>query len=232
MKTPQEWLDEFNLRTNNLASNKAPGYEPYEISVMLTRAEEAVVLGLCTGSISADSFESTEALTSYLDSLVRQETIEVEVTGTGVKKISSDKSHVYQLPANLLLRTLEFCSIQGDCGETQAEVIPVTQDEILRLMRNPFRKQNGRRVLRLSYSATKEETELSETRYSELISDYDILSYTVRYVEKPKPIIVPGFPQGYSINGENEPMTCLLPEQIHPLILERAVQLAKAVWNN
>lgn len=231
MKTPQEWLDEFNLYYNNITSNKAPGLEPFEISTFLTRAQEAVVIGLYTGNIGDDSFESSEVLTSYLDSLVRQTTILIEVTGTVVKKIS-DKSHVYKLPSDLLFRTFESCNITGDCGGVDAEVIPVTQDELLRVLRNPFRKQNGRRVLRLSYSTTKEEDSLSESRYSELISDYTINSYTVRYLERPKPIIVEQLSEGYTINGKSKPMTCLLPEQIHPLIIERAVQMAKSVWNN
>lgn len=231
MRTPQEWLDEFNLYANNIASNKAPGYEPFEVSSILTRAEEAVVIGLYTGTISADSFESTEELTSYLDSLVKQQTISAEVTGTGVKK-ATGKSHVFQLPPDLLFRTLETCVISGDCGTVEAEVIPVTQDKLLRTMRNPFRKQNGRRVLRLSYS-TIQGTGFNETRYSELISDYPITSYTVRYLERPLPIIVANLPAGYTINGEySQAMACLLPEQVHPLIIERAVQIAKAVWNN
>ena len=231
MRTPQEWLHEFNLKVNNISSNKAPGYEPYEISVFLSDAQEAVVLGLYSGTLGADAFESTEALTSFLDSRGRQDTITVEEAGTGVKKFT-DKSHVFALPDKLLFRTLESCNIEGPCGNAEAEVIPVTQDELLRVIRNPFRKQNGHRVLRLSYSNTNEENELSETKYSELISDYDINSYTVRYIERPQPIIVADLPTGYKVRGESEAMTCLLPEQIHPIILERAVQIAKSVWNN
>lgn len=247
MRTPQEWLDEFNLYTNNLASNKAPGYEPYEISVLLTRAEESVVIGLYTGSISMDSFEATEALTSYLDSLVKQVTISDEVNGP-IK--FCDDSHIYKLPKDLLFRTLESCTVNGTCGESQADVIPVTQDELLRTLRNPFRGPTSRRVLRLSYSTIHEgeygnnnipdsgsssgghADSWDESRYSELISKYPIKSYTVRYLERPKPIIVEDLPAGYVINDEVEAMTCLLPEAIHPLILERAAQLAKAVWNN
>lgn len=62
--------------------------------------------------------------------------------------------------------------------------------------------------------------------------DKDSLSYTVRYLRKPRPIILPeeGFEEGLSIQGISTYSTCELDESLHQEILQRAVELAKAAY--
>ncbi len=229
MKNEQEWSLEFDLLYQNITSNQAPGLTEYEKSVFLTRAEEAVVVMLYNGSMKR-SFEETEEFTSYLNTLVCQEDCH-EAHG-GVPKVFSN-SKVFELPEDLLFRTLEMCRISVDgCGEMDANVVPVTQDEVWRTSRDPFKKQNRSRVLRLSYgSSDKFGGELYESKYSELISDNEIVKYTVRYIKKPEPIILVDLAEeGHSVNGETAPKTCKLPEHLHQTILMEAVKAAKAVW--
>lgn len=55
-----------------------------------------------------------------------------------------------------------------------------------------------------------------------------IKSYMMRYVRKPKPIILEALnPQNLSIEGISDVTECELPEECHEEILERAVTLAK-----
>ena len=58
-----------------------------------------------------------------------------------------------------------------------------------------------------------------------------IQSYMMRYVSKPKPIILEDLATtDLSIDGYTEVMECELPEECHEEILERAVTLAKLAY--
>lgn len=239
MKTSVEWLQAFNLLYNNIASDKAPGLEPYEISYFLTTAQDNVVISLYSGSYGK-SFEASEEVTDYLSTLVRQQECKKILPSDDITVIS-DKSVLFANPNDLLFRTLEFCTIKSDCGEdVQIPVVPVTQDEYFRTVRNPFKKQNKRRALRLAFSKCDlsqrkmdddSKTSQSDIRwYSEIVSDFPILTYTVRYISRPTPIIVDNLPDSLEINGCSKASTCTLPEALHNTILAKAVELAKATW--
>lgn len=245
MKTTQEWLLAFNQYFNNITSNKAPGFDPYEISVFLTDAQDAIVLGICNGALG-NSFEATEDVTNYLSSLVKQVTITEEAQDPMYDasssadvipyyRIAGDKSHVYPLPSDLLFRTSEFCQLDySACGDPIVAVIPVTQDEYWRTSRNPFKKQSSKRVLRLVYSKNGvQSNEYHGEKFSELISDYDIKNYIVRYIKYPEPIILAEdlASRGLTIRGETGAKPCLLDEALHSAILTKAVQIAQSVWS-
>jgi len=230
MKNVNEWSLEFDQMYQNITSNQAPGFTEYEKSVRLTRAEWDVQIMLYKGKLG-QSFEETEELTHYLNSVVKQHESSTPVSDA---RHVVPSSSVFKLPDDMLFRTLEICRIERDgCGVTDAVVVPVTQDEYWRTSRNPFKKQNENRVLRLSYGDSFEESGegFENAQYSELISDYPIQSYIVRYVSRPEPIILVDLEDGYSIDGETEAKTCKLPEALHQLILTEAVRAAKAIWN-
>lgn len=239
MKTVTEWSLEFDLMYNNISSDKAPGLTLYEKSVFLTRAQEAIVVALYKGSLG-DAFESTEEVAVYLSPLVKQQvfTGETDWKEEGLFVIDPDKSHLYNIDDDtVLFRTLEYCMLSNvpNCsGSVRAEVVPITQDEYHRTTRNPFKKQNGRRVLRMVYSTTGTDSssKMGCSPYTELISDYTIDSYTLRYLQRPEPIILGGCSQnGPTINGKYTPQTCLLDEALHETILAESVRMAKATWN-
>lgn len=58
-----------------------------------------------------------------------------------------------------------------------------------------------------------------------------IVSYVVRYVARPKPIVLDDFSnEGVSVNGVQTPQSCELDPILHEEILQRAVELAKAAY--
>lgn len=64
-------------------------------------------------------------------------------------------------------------------------------------------------------------------------SDLSGIDYTLRYVKKPKPIILEdltNYGDNLSIEGETEETECELPVETHQELLERAVTLAKIAW--
>ena len=218
----QEFSLEFDLFYNNIMSNSAPGFNEYEKSLFLTQAQESVVRDIYSGQTGDLHFEGTEEASSYLNALVRQTTMDCFVEGEGV----SENSLFFPMPADLWFITYESAVIKdeclGCCYHRKVSVRPVTQDTYFSVSRNPFKRDNDRRVLRL----------LSENKI-ELISRYPIKSYTLRYLAKPQPIILTDLTEyGTAIEGITEPTECQLHSALHRAILSRAVQLAKAVWKD
>ena len=218
--TSQEFSNEFDILYNNIASNQAPGLDEYEKSVFLTDAQDELVLEMITGkNLVGDSFEKTEEIRQYLTDIIKTAKLS-ESEDSNILKISS-KSSIYDVPEDLWFTTYEsviFDSTKMDCKPTSdIAVIPVTQDEFSRINKNPFRKASKDRVLRMNIAGK-----------IELISEYDIESYTIRYISKLDPIILDDLPQGLSIKGETKETNCKLNPALHEAILGRAVQLAKA----
>ena len=105
----------------------------------------------------------------------------------------------------------------GCKNNTVVEVVPVRQDEYNRIKKNPFRGPSDRRVIRIDTGAST----------VELISKYNIERYFIKYLSKPKPIILENITSdSLSIDNETEKMGCSLNTALHRPILERAVALA------
>ena len=220
--TNQEFSNEFDVLYNNIMSNSAPSLNKYEKSIFLTQAQEALVLDIYRGKFDENSFESTEEVSDYINTLVRQSKITDTVEGNGI----STNSVFYQLPDDIWFITYESVILRDnnlDCKNGQEVIVkPITQDEYYSISKNPFRGANDRRVLRL----------LSDNKV-ELISKYGIESYLIRYLSKPEPIILDNLSTyGVTINGKSEITECKLNPAVHRILLNRAVQLAKSIWTS
>lgn len=224
--TTEEFSLEFDLLYNNISSNQAPGLTEYEKSLFLTQAQEALVLDIYSGKLGSP-FESTEEVTDYLSPIVRQVTETQTVSGEGL----DPRSVFFKIPEDVWFKTGETVIIRDTslkCGENTertADVYPITQDTYYRTVNSPFRGPNERRVLRLDNSSTT----------VELISKYKIVSYTLRYLAHPDPIILVDLSKNFGdikINGQQEQQTCKLHPAIHRAILSRAVNIAKSVWSS
>ena len=220
--TTQEFSNEFDILYNNIMSNSAPGLNEYEKSIFLTQAQEALVLDIYRGKFDENSFESTEEVSDYINTLVRQSKITDTVEGNGI----STNSVFYQLPNDIWFITYESVILRDnnlDCKNGQEVIVkPITQDEYHSISKNPFRGANDRRVLRL----------LSDNK-AELISKYRIESYLIRYLSKPEPIILDNLSTyRVTINGKSEITECKLNPAVHRILLNRAVQLAKSIWTS
>ena len=214
----QEFSDEFDTLLSSYDNISSINLDEYEKSVFLTNAQEEIVIDLYNSKNPfGDSFEKTEEIRRYLSNLVKTYTTSTKETGyTGL----SNKSVFFKLPDDLWFITYESVNLKGDelgCMDgSNISVVPVTQDEYYRIKRNPFRSPNERRAIRLDLNKG----------IVEIISKYNIDSYLVRYLAKPKPIILIELPDGLSINGVSDKTECELNPVIHRAILERAVKLA------
>lgn len=205
---------QLNFGESNPLSNLT--LNEYEKSLFLTSAQEQIVKGLYDGSLFIKSFEETEELRRYLDSLVKTARLTTEDTyGSGITL--SNNSYIYILPEDLLFITYEQAIVGYHTEQRTVEVIPEKQDEWHRIRKNPFRCPNNRKVIRLDYGNNMVEL---------IAAEGEITEYKLRYICKPTPIILTTLPDGLSINGEHTITECKLNTALHRIILERAVQLA------
>ena len=192
----------------------------YEKSFFLTKAQEEIVKTIYNGLSISDSFEKTEAARRQLDALVKQ-----KVYNDIVKKdieLSNNLNHYsFDLPEDCWYIIFEQATtIKSDnkCNnEKILEVYPVTHDDYHKIVKNPFRGPNTRRALRLDLGKLQ----------VEIVSNYELSKYLVRYLSKPSPIVLCDLTaEGISIEGTTTPTECKLSEVLHQDILDRAVQLA------
>lgn len=226
--TNKEFLNEFDLLYNNILSNAAPGLNEYEISLFLTQGQELLVKEFYTGkNVFRESFERNEEVTRSLSSLVRTEVLTDQYNPEYIKDEkypATASSYFYQIPHDVWYIVREAVKLSDDvlCHYGQyVDVVPVTHDKYSRIMKNPFRKENSSRVLRLSL----------DDDIVELISEYDIESYLIRYIKQPDPIILTDLTSlGETINGISEETECKLHPLVHRNILDKAVNIAIAAY--
>lgn len=228
--TVQEFSEQFDILYNNIMSNKAPGLSEYEKSVFLTNAQEEIVRGLYTGSISGNSFEETEELKRYLNALITTHLFTVGVSPDIEEVDSTDlrtyDNHVYEVtqPSNILYRIYEEAGLALCNNEIVAEVKSVAYEDLYKFIRNPFQKPSTKRVLRIDKGLQNNDT------IFHLYSQYPITQYNLTFLRKPKPIILVNLDTD-TIDGENTVQTSELDSSIHKMILDLAVKQAKLIWN-
>lgn len=219
--TTKEFSNEFDILLNSYST--APSFgrlditlDEYEKSVFLTQAQEYLVTEIYNGkNVFGDTFEKTEELRRYLSPLIKTHSTSESIEQSGITK----NSVFYKLPEDLWFITYESATLNDsslNCmNGNEAMVVPVTQDDFFRIQKNPFRGPSKGRVLRLDIKGN----------IVELVSDYNISQYLVRYISKPKPIVLANL-DGLCINGIGEETECELNPVIHRAILDRAVKLA------
>lgn len=232
--TEQEFSDQFDILVDSYKRFKSLDdrqildsieFNEYEKSIFLTKSQETLIKECYSGTVTGISFEQTEKLREELDALIVQEnmTKQSNTTNSTLNPYKKDKYkhslYKHKDDSNCWYIIYEQVIFEGDDScikDTVADVLPVTHDEYSRIVKNPFRGPNSRRVLRLNPAQDK----------IELVSLYDISNYIVRYIKKPEPIVLEKLPNGLTIDGIGTSQTCKLSESLHQLILDGAVRLA------
>mgnify|MGYP003552711124 CR=1 FL=1 len=227
--TVREFSEQFDILYNNIMSNKAPGLSEYEKSVLLTQAQEEIVRGLYTGNISKDSFEETEELKRYLNTLITTRLFTVGVSPDIAEVSSTDlrtyNHHIYEVtqPSNILYRIYEEAGLALCNNGIIAEVKSVAYEDLYNFVRNPFQRPSTKRVLRVDKGLRNNNT------IFHLYSQYPLTEYSLTFLRKPKPIILEDLDTD-TIDGESTAQTSELDSSIHKMILDLAVQQAKSIW--
>lgn len=137
-----------------------------------------------------------------------------------------DNSLSVKLPSNLMMAINEMVKVtRGTTENVILQIIPLKFDEYTRLMSKPFKRPLKYQAWRLINSSIKNKADL-------IVGPSDtITSYTLRYIRRPKPIIVSDL-DDLTIDGITEKQECELDPILHDEILQRAVELAKAAWTS
>ena len=190
---------------NNLA------FDEYEKSIFLTKAQEQIVLELY------QELEQSEEVRKYLSNLIKTDNY-VPVGEQDETLINNNfKSYKVEINNDILFMIYEQCTLsdENNCINNKiVSVVPTIHDDLDKVLKNPFKSPNSRKVIRLDFD-----------NKIELISKYNISNYKIRYLKKPNPIILVKL-EDLNIdkkqevsNGETNPI-------LHERIVQRAVQLA------
>ena len=190
---------------NNLA------FDEYEKSIFLTKAQEQIVLELY------QELEQSEEVRKYLSNLIKTDNY-VPVGDQDETLINNNfKSYKVEISNDILFMIYEQCTLsdENNCINNKiVSVVPTIHDDLDKVLKNPFKSPNNRKVIRLDFD-----------NKIELISKYSISNYKIRYLKKPNPIILVKL-EDLNIdkkqevsNGETNPI-------LHERIVQRAVQLA------
>ena len=196
-----------------LGEQNTLAFDEYEKSIFLTKAQEQIVLELY------QELEQSEEVRKYLSNLIKTNNY-VPVGEQDETLINNNfKSYKVEISNDILFMIYEQCTLsdENNCINNKiVSVVPTIHDDLDKVLKNPFKSPNSRKVIRLDFD-----------NKIELISKYSISNYKVRYLKKPNPIILITLDDNLSINngdtkvsnGETNPI-------LHERIVQRAVQLA------
>lgn len=227
--TVGELKNEFNLLYDNIASKGAPGLDDYEISVLLTYAQEELVKSKDNYKSNRlqEGFDQTEKRRVELKELLKDHKVSEPLNNGDLFKINNN-SNFYRIPDDVFLIKYESALInRDDCENIQVEVKPITLDEYNKQKDNPFKRPSDRVIWRLDFNSRD-----LQSNTVELISKYPITTYNMRYIKQPSPIILTDLNEGefldsgLSILGETDERTSELHPNFHSEIVRRAVELA------
>lgn len=228
--TTQEFSNEFDVLYNNIMSNQAPGLDEYEKSVFLTKAQLEILKNYFNpkGNKYGQGFDENAKRQIDFSTLITVAKPSQYTPEGGYVKFD-DRSQLYKMPQDILLMLNETGINTVDGVKRLISIIPMNYEEYARLMSKPWKQPLKNQGWRL-FQSTGGVDFISEVviKYNSSLADYKI-----RYVKRPKPIILANLADEYSnvsIEGINTITECELDPIIHPEILQRAVELAKSAY--
>lgn len=232
--TTTQFSDEFDVLLNTQSVIKPYGFtsgieiDEYEKSVFLSHAQEELIRKTYRGqNFLRESFEETELMRRYLDKLVKQVTV-TQTANLPASEKASGYSVFFLLPEDVMVITMERVKLESDTvcyNNVKIDVLPMRQDEFTMQKSNPFRmptmKGRTNTAWRLDYGNNSD-------RIVEIVSpkEAQATEYIVRYIRKPRPIVLTDLSQGLEIDGYTTEQESELDSIFHRQILELAVQKA------
>lgn len=223
--TNQEFSLGFDLLFNNIMSNQAPGLNSYEKSLFLTKSQDEILKNYFNpkGNKYGEGMDMSKKREIDFSMLIEVASPNSTTSGTGF----SSNSFRFVLPDNIFFILNEECTVKKGETERTLIVVPISYSEYVRLMNKAYKAPYKWQCWRL-YSQSG-----NSTPQVELIPGYgyDSCVYKVKYIRYPKPIILENLSDGLEIGGLSTETSCELSEEIHQEILQRAVEIARAVWS-
>lgn len=229
----KEFSDRFDILYNNITSNQAPGLTEHEKSVFLTKAQDEVLKNYFNpkGNKYQEGFDGNQKRQIDFSAIMKTDTQTAPTNGSFPASLFDGRNNSVSIAIqnDVWMIVNERIEVSRD-GETERlTVVPISFDEYDRLMSKPYKRPLKYQAWRLLNNDGGNKSDLIAGP-----SD-NIRKYVMRYIRRPKPIIV-GNLDGLSINGyefgtgTNKTQGCELDPILHEEILQRAVELAKVAW--
>lgn len=220
--TNLEFLNEFEILYNNITSNQAPPLDEYEVSVLLTAAQEDICKAYFNPKSSPlkEGFDDSQLRQIDFSELIQIESCK-EVGGVGLH----NNSKFYALPKqDILMIISEILNVNGT---QQKMIVPIHYKEYERLMKKPYKFPLKNQAWRMFITS-------KDSKIAEIITNLNdkIESYVIKYIKRPTPIILVDLEDGLTIQGESKYTECKLSSSIHRDILNRAVILGKMAYQS
>lgn len=242
----EEFDNQFDVLYNNITSNQAPGLNTYEKSVFLTKAQDEILKNYFNpkGNKYQEGFDGNQK--RQIDFSMITKVYQVSSSSQGTTASANFSDAVYDpransksivLPDRVMMIVNERISVTRNNTTVYLTVVPLNFEEYNRLMSKPYKRPLKYQAWRLINSGANDSTEKADL----IVGPNDEISeYTMRYVKRPKPIIL-GSLDGLTIDGYQFSATqgstapvwadgCELDPILHEEILQRAVELAKVAW--
>lgn len=219
-----EFSDQFDVFYNNITSNQAPGLDEYEKSVFLTRAQNEVLISYFDPRLNKVQEGFDDSQRRQIDfSMVTKVHPEDNITEAARFDPRANSKSV-SIPTDVLVVVNERLTVSRDGKDVYLTVIPIHYSEYDRLMSKPYKRP-------LKYQAWRVFSGDGDSIHSDLVvgPNDTIEKYELRYISRPTPIILSSL-DGLTIEGKEGPLECVLDPILHPVILQRAVELAKASY--
>ena len=228
--TNQEFSNEFDILYNNIMSNGAPGINEYEKSVFLTKAQYEIVKNYFNpkGNKYAEGLDDSPKRQIDLSMIIESSNIVLNDVNSS-KGGFDNRSTTIVFPEsldNIMIILDEYVQVlrtsKGGTSDVGLTVIPIGYDEYSRIMSKPYKRPLKNQAWRLLSLSTKS---------VEIIAGPNdrIKTYSIRYVRRPRPIILSDLINA-SIEGNSSEQACELDPSLHQELLQRAVELAKATY--
>lgn len=247
-------LNSYSTQANfgEQASHREIVLDEYEKSVLLTQAQDIIVKSYFDGTLNnqGQGFDDSARRQMDFSSLIKV----TELSPSASTSTFDDRGILFKLPlmgstANtcevlfMLNEKLECETLLSGSGngriydtKKQYVVVPISYKEYDREMSKPFAQPLKKQAWRLFQNDTTGYDVDTELIVKQSIADKykadptnpgDVkITYKIRYVRRPKPIILEDMPNGLTIEGVSEATDCELNPIIHVDILNKAVELA------
>lgn len=206
MNTGTEWNIEFDILYNNVSSNKAPGLSIFEKCVFLTQAQEQILKAYFnpkSNKLQEGFDNSTERHIDFANITV----VESCTLANNEFLNSSDWYKGFVLPKNMLAIVNEVVTADLASGQegVDLQVIPLPYDDYVLTQSKPYKyplRYQAWRVINMKDP---------DGPIAEIIAHFgdDIKSYKIRYIKRPKPIIIGNIGdltiEGYTTKAFSEP---------------------------
>ena len=227
--TIPEFSNEFDVLYNNVMSNQAPGLDEYEKSVFLTKAQSEIIKNYFNpkGNKYQEGFDGSQKRQVDFSKLMK--TYASSGTAPAPTSFFGNVTGAYKItwPDYVFVVVNEVVDVtkKDDDRKYRLQVIPIKYDEYLRVSSKPYKQPLKNQAWRIING--ENDINLIVGHLNSVSDD----GYHIRYVKHPKPIILESLVgTDLSINKETKAMGCELDSEIHPEILQRAVELARAAY--